>query len=76
MNILTKIETEFNQKPKDIMRSLGIGKSYYSMIKNEKVPISKNLAIQIYQVYGIPLEQTLVRPEVHKSLTKPTGTDN
>ena len=45
MNILQEIENIYNQKPQEVAKKLGISKSYYSMLKNDKQPISKNVAI-------------------------------
>lgn len=75
MNILHEIENEFNQKPQEVAKTLGISKSYYSMLKNEKQSISKNVAILIHECYKIPLENILLRPQVHASKTKSTGTE-
>jgi len=79
MNILQRIELEFNKTPSEIMQSLRISKGYYSMIKNDKVPISKKLAIKINQEFKFPLEELLMPPKVYDPLNKglsPTGTCN
>lgn len=78
MNVLKRIESEFQESPATIMQRLGISKSYYSMIKNEKTPVSKNLAIRIYQAYGISLEDSLMPFGVHEPPTGdlcPTGAE-
>ena len=69
MNILGRLEKETGQKPSQIMRKLGISKAYYSMIKNDKSSVSKNLAIKIHQEYSIPLEEILIRITVNDTLT-------
>jgi len=76
MNVLQRIESEFDKTPSEIMQSLKISKGYYSMIKNGKTPISKNLAIRINQEYKVPLEELLMPSKVCKPFTKdlqPTG---
>ena len=78
MNIFERIETEFKQSPSEIMERLGISKAYYSMTKNGKSSISKNLAIKINREYDIPLEDIFFCKQVHEALTEhryPTGTE-
>lgn len=43
MNILEEIER--NQTPGEVAKYIGISKSYYSMLKNNKQPISKNVTL-------------------------------
>ena len=57
MNILIKIEKETGLRPKDMANKLGITKSYYSMIKNNVRPISKEVAIVIHEVFKVHLEE-------------------
>ena len=64
INILKRIETDFQQLPAQVMETLKISKSGYSMIKNDKMPVSKKLAIRINQEYHYPLEEILLRQEV------------
>ena len=78
MNVLQRIELEFNKTPSEIMQCLRISKGYYSMIKNDKTPISKKLAIKINQEFKFPLEDLLMPPKVRDPLFKDlsrTGTD-
>ncbi|MEN6348941.1 MAG: helix-turn-helix transcriptional regulator [Syntrophomonas sp.] len=70
MNVLTRVETLTGSTPNEISKELGITKAYYSMVKNGKSPVSKNLAINIHQKYGIPLEEILIRPTVNDAATK------
>lgn len=79
MNVLQRIELEFNKTPSEIMQRLKISKGYYSMIKNDKAPMSKKLAIKINQEFKFPLEELLIPPKVRNPLIKdlsPTGTDH
>lgn len=78
MNALQRIELEFNKTPSEVMQCLKISKSYYSMIKNDKAPISKKLAIKINQGFGFSLEELLMPSKVCDPLPNvlsPTGTD-
>jgi transcriptional regulator with XRE-family HTH domain len=78
LNILERIEKDFEQVPTAIIEKLGISKSLYSMVKNNKVAVSKNLAIKIHDSYGYPLEKIFrLPPKVHDKETDldPTGTD-
>ena len=70
INILKRIESDFQQPPAKIMETLKISKSGYSMIKNDKMPVSKKLAIRINQAYNYSLEDILLRPEVQEGVTK------
>ena len=65
INILKRIETEHDQEPAQVMERLNISKSSYSMIKNDKMPVSKKLAIRINQAYNYSLEDILLRPDDH-----------
>lgn len=69
MNVIQMIENKSGMESRDIMRRLGISKSYYSMLRSGERTISKNLAIRIYQEFHISLEDTLLRPEVHENKT-------
>ena len=70
INILKRIEADFQQLPAQVMETLKISKSGYSMIKNDKMPVSKKLAIRINQAYNYSLEDILLRPEVQEGETK------
>lgn len=76
MNIFERIEKETQLTPSEIAKRLGISKSYYSMIRNGDRQISKNVAIKIHLEFAIPLEDILMRPEVHDEATRtpPAGT--
>ena len=78
MNILIKIEKETGLRPKDMANKLGITKSYYSMIKNNVRPISKEVAIKIHEVFKVPLEEIFFTCEVNAELTanQPSGGEN
>lgn len=73
MNILIKIEKETGLKPKDMADKLGITKSYYSMMKNNVRPISKEVAIKIHEVFEIPLEEVFFCQQVNNRLTSNTA---
>ena len=75
INILKRIEADFQQSPAQVMATLKISKSGYSMIKNDKMPVSKKLAITINQAYHYSLEDILLRPQVQDGETKLTRTD-
>lgn len=80
MNVLIKIEKDTGLKPKDIANKLGITNSYYSMIKNNIRPISKEMAIKIHELFKIPLDDIFFNLGVNRRLTKDnqaaTGTDS
>jgi len=78
MNILIKIEKETGLRPKDMANKLGITKSYYSMMKNNVRPISKEVAIKIHEVFKVPLEEIFFTCEVNAELTtnQPSGGEN
>lgn len=81
MNILNRIENDTGLKAKDIADKLGITRAYYSMIRNDIRPISKDVAIKIHEVFKIPLEEVFFAIEVNGELTdevkgtNPTGTE-
>lgn len=75
MNVLIKIEEETGKKPKDMAEILGITKSYYSMLRNDVRPISKEIALKIHEAFDVPLEEIFFGLAVNAGLTNPTGTD-
>jgi transcriptional regulator with XRE-family HTH domain len=78
VNILIQIEQQTGLKPKDMANKLGITKSYYSMMKNNVRPISKEVAIKIHEIFKIPLENIFFTHRVNGALTNgshPPGGD-
>jgi transcriptional regulator with XRE-family HTH domain len=74
--LLRQIEIDHGLSFQQMAEKLGISKSYYSMLKNGTRPISKNIALIINREFKVPLEELLLRPQVHISKTdKPTGTE-
>lgn len=68
MTILRNLEEKYKLKPVEIAKFIGISKSYYSMLKIGDRPISKSVAIQLMQQFGIKLEDSLC-PSVHSEET-------
>jgi len=68
MHLLEEIRTKEKISKTEMASRLGIAKSYYSMITSGKMSISKNVALKIHNVFGIPLEDILC-PSVHENKT-------
>ena len=69
MTILETIRAEKNFSHKDMIKTLGISKAYYSMLRRGSRPISKTIADKLKSVFGIPYEVSFC-PAVHKLATK------
>jgi len=59
VNILLDLETEFNLKPIQMANKLKLSKIYYSMMRNGKRILSKNVALKLKEQFGITLEKSL-----------------
>jgi len=57
LNILSYIECSFGKSPKEIQTQLGVSEALYSYIKNGKRNVSKEVAIKIWESYGVPFEK-------------------
>ncbi|TWH48502.1 helix-turn-helix transcriptional regulator [Sporomusa sp. KB1] len=69
MSILTNLEIKYNLKPIEMAKELGISKSYYSMLRSGDRPISKNIAIQLKNQFGVKFDDSLC-PAVHVGKTE------
>ncbi len=79
VNVLIKIEKETGLMSKEVANKLDITASYYSMMRNNVRPISKEVAFKIHKIFAIPLEDIFFTRGVNDGLTnttQPTGTDN
>jgi plasmid maintenance system antidote protein VapI len=73
LNILERIRLDNSIEQKNEMaKRLSISKSLYSMIINGQLPISKRVAIEVHNQFGVSLE-SLLCPQVQQVAT--TGTD-
>lgn len=68
MTVLKELEKKHKLKPVEMAQVIGISKSYYSMLRSGERPISKNVAIQLRQQFGIMLDDSLC-PAVHEVKT-------
>jgi Plasmid maintenance system antidote protein len=68
VDLLQEILTVHNLNVSALARSLGLSKSYCSMLVHGQRPISKTVALKLRDQFGIPLDVSLC-PCVHRRET-------